>query len=279
MNNRDRGGCFREEMSWAIVWTRGCIVRDVDRGRFFVSAGTEFVRAIVNGIVESSPSRHCDRGPHRRRDGTLLEPWSAPLSLAPPTTRIRHTTGDLKRTLPPTRRFNFRSFRLPFKRTTVRRAADYIASFAGEIDTRPSARFLLFRIQRVMHALLGTLAAAFHHFGRLTDIYLISLDQVVLKTVWLLGCIECMRCGLFHLSICRSVCLSRASLCKHGWTDRGPAWIGMETHGDPCNIVLEVSPDFPTNSIRPSPYYFGRLLSYACTRTCRVFCRLSCIAE
>jgi len=40
-------------------------------------------------------------------------------------------------------------------------------------------------------------------------------------------------------------------LCKHDWT---------EAFGDPRKIVLDWSPDFPTDSMRPSPNYFGHLL-------------------
>jgi len=62
----------------------------------------------------------------------------------------------------------------------------------------------------------------------------------------------CMRFGLLRSMIPGSARLSvtrphAASLCKHGWTDRGPAW--DEDSRYPRNTVLDGSPDFPTNSM------------------------------
>jgi len=85
------------------------------------------------------------------------------------------------------------------------------------------------------------------------------------KLGWpLLVRIECMRCGLlrsmipgvYHsvrLSVFLSVTrLYTASLCKHGWTDRDPAW-GVDSWVPSEHCVRR-------DSMQPSPNYFGHLL-------------------
>jgi len=59
----------------------------------------------------------------------------------------------------------------------------------------------------------------------------------------------------------RSVCLFRSFTWLH--CANTAEWIvvllGLETLSDLRNIVLDVSPDFPTDLMQPLPNYFGHL--------------------
>jgi len=70
-----------------------------------------------------------------------------------------------------------------------------------------------------------------------------------------------MRCKLLRSKIPASVSLSVRQLHCANTAERIEVLLRVDTLGDPRNIVLDGSPDFPTDSMRPSPNYFGHLFS------------------
>jgi len=63
----------------------------------------------------------------------------------------------------------------------------------------------------------------------LQSILLFVIYNSIFNNIYLLGCIECMRCSLLLPMIAVSVSLSvtrlnSASLCKSGWTDQNAVW-------------------------------------------------------